>query len=66
MAKPKLTDAERQAAADAAMSPERYAALRDVRTYDQWAALNARERDDAEHERLKTAVREALDERERR
>lgn len=62
----KLTAAERKAAERAGMSQKRYAALRDVRTLEDWNALQASERDDTEHERLKTAVREALDERDAR
>jgi hypothetical protein len=61
MAEPTLTEDELQAAKRAGMTPERYAEMKGVRTLNDYEALNARSREDAEHERLKRAVREALD-----
>lgn len=59
-----LTDEELRWAEACNMTPADYAAMKKVRTSADYDALQARKVEDAERERLKAAVREALEERE--
>lgn len=64
MTNPDLTPAELQMAQSFGMTPEEYAAHRTREGAADWNSPDgeARRREDAERERLKRAVREALDE----
>lgn len=60
-----LSEDEGRAALSTGMDFGRYAAMREVRTITDWERMRSAEREQAEHDRLKAAIREALDERER-
>jgi hypothetical protein len=58
-----LTPEELEAAKLSGMTPEEYAGMKGVRNINDYDALQARLRENAEHEKLKAAIHRALDER---
>jgi hypothetical protein len=60
-----LTPEERDYAQRFGISAREYAALKGIRNIADWDRWQAAERERAERERLKAAIRETLDERDR-